>query len=264
MRSELEYIADRIEERANECLGRCGKSDEFRMGFLRDADKLRTLASTAAPAAHGGEAVAWSVLDRRTGKHWYTNESPFTSQYYANQYSHLEADGEPSMKIVPLYTAPQKARAEGVVIRVGGLEWNSRLHEPEDLEHMLTLAQSPASPEPHAAAVPQGLCDPVPGARFGHHPDPATDFCIEVETLQGRLFNARHGITMIRRLAQPAGEVDEAVKPWTDEQCAEFMAVGLRHVQYKRGTEGPTITEIRQGQMRAEALRPATNDQVKP
>lgn len=30
--------------------------------------------------------------------------------------------------------------------------------------------------------------------RFGHHPDPACDFCIEVETLEGMLFDAKHGI----------------------------------------------------------------------
>ena len=50
--------------------------------------------------------VAWSVLDKRTGKHWYTHESRYTSQYYANQYSHRESDNTPSMIVTPLYTAP--------------------------------------------------------------------------------------------------------------------------------------------------------------
>lgn len=31
--------------------------------------------------------------------------------------------------------------------------------------------------------------------RFGHHPDPANDFCIEVEAIQGQLFDATHGIS---------------------------------------------------------------------
>jgi hypothetical protein len=31
--------------------------------------------------------------------------------------------------------------------------------------------------------------------RFGHHPDPAIDFCIEVETLQGELFDIACGLT---------------------------------------------------------------------
>lgn len=51
------------------------------------------------------EPVAWSVLDKRTGKHWYTHESKSTAQYYANLYSHRETDGSPSMVVTPLYTA---------------------------------------------------------------------------------------------------------------------------------------------------------------
>lgn len=30
--------------------------------------------------------------------------------------------------------------------------------------------------------------------RFGHHPDPAIDFCVEVETLQGELFDRACGL----------------------------------------------------------------------
>lgn len=30
--------------------------------------------------------------------------------------------------------------------------------------------------------------------RFGHHPDPATDFCVEVEVLEGADFNIKHAI----------------------------------------------------------------------
>ena len=52
------------------------------------------------------EPVAWSVLNKRTGKHWYTHESRYTAQYYANEYSHRESDNTPSMVVTPLYTAP--------------------------------------------------------------------------------------------------------------------------------------------------------------
>ena len=45
---------------------------------------------------------------------------------------------------------------------------------------------------------------------------------------------------------------------WTDEQCAEFLAVAMRHVQVK-GTL--SMNEIRQGQARANALQP-TNGEV--
>ena len=53
-----------------------------------------------------GEPVAWSVFDKRRQKHWYTNESIDTANYYAKEYSHREADGSPSMLVVPLYTHP--------------------------------------------------------------------------------------------------------------------------------------------------------------
>jgi len=56
-----------------------------------------------------GEPVAWSVFDKRRQKHWYTNESIDTANYYAKEYSHREADGSPSMLVVPLYTHPPVA-----------------------------------------------------------------------------------------------------------------------------------------------------------
>ena len=54
------------------------------------------------------DPVAWSVLNKRTGKHWYTHESRYTAQYYANEYSYRESDNTPSMVVTPLYTAPPK------------------------------------------------------------------------------------------------------------------------------------------------------------
>lgn len=50
------------------------------------------------------EPVAWSVFDKRTGKHWYTHVSKHTAQYYANAYSHRESYGSASMVVHPLYT----------------------------------------------------------------------------------------------------------------------------------------------------------------
>lgn len=52
----------------------------------------------------------------------------------------------------------------------------------------------------------------------------------------------------------PAPGVPEA---WTDEQCLEFMCVALRHVEYKRGTKGPTCDDIRLGVARALAAAQA-------
>jgi hypothetical protein len=60
------------------------------------------------------EPVAWSVLNKRTGKHWYTHESRYTAQYYANEYSYRESDNTPSMVVTPLYTAPPKRKWIGL------------------------------------------------------------------------------------------------------------------------------------------------------
>ena len=50
------------------------------------------------------EPVAWSVFDKRTGKHWYTHISKRAAQYYANAYSRRESYGGESMVVYPLYT----------------------------------------------------------------------------------------------------------------------------------------------------------------
>jgi hypothetical protein len=65
-------------------------------------------------AAQKQEPVAWSVFNKRTKKHWYTNDSKCTAQHYANEYSHLEPDGSPSMIVVPLYTALPKPEWTGL------------------------------------------------------------------------------------------------------------------------------------------------------
>lgn len=44
--------------------------------------------------------------------------------------------------------------------------------------------------------IAKGLTNDTAGlGRFGRHPDPAIDFCIEVETLQSRLFDAQNGLS---------------------------------------------------------------------
>jgi hypothetical protein len=61
------------------------------------------------------QPVAWSVFDKRTQKHWYTNESVNTAGYYAKEYSHREPDGSLSMLVVPLYTHPPAAAVQDLV-----------------------------------------------------------------------------------------------------------------------------------------------------
>lgn len=48
--------------------------------------------------------------------------------------------------------------------------------------------------------------------RFGHHPDPATDFEVEVTSLQGRLFNAKHAIPDKHGVTESVAQVADAIK----------------------------------------------------
>lgn len=80
---------------------------------INERAKLLVELRTALDAAEKVEPVAWSVFDKRTKKHWYTNESKYISQHYANEYSHRESDGTKSMVVVPLYTHPTPATPEG-------------------------------------------------------------------------------------------------------------------------------------------------------
>jgi hypothetical protein len=44
--------------------------------------------------------------------------------------------------------------------------------------------------------------------RFGHHPDPAIDFCVEVEILQGQAYEAQVGMA---RAAPVVDRIDRAM-----------------------------------------------------
>jgi hypothetical protein len=85
--------------------------DLLRQALAESANSTTNLVEPKALAQPEQEPVAWSVLDKRTGKHWYTHESKYTAQHYANEYSHKEPDGSPSMMVKPLYTAPPSIEA---------------------------------------------------------------------------------------------------------------------------------------------------------
>jgi hypothetical protein len=81
------------------------------------------------------QPVAWYVFDKRTQKHWYTNKSVNTAGYYAKEYSYREADGSPSMLVVPLYEHPPVAPApdgaitnEGTKSDVEPVAWRWKTH----------------------------------------------------------------------------------------------------------------------------------------
>ncbi len=69
--------------------------------------------------------------------------------------------------------------------------------------------------------IMQGLTDDTEGlGRFGNHPDPATDFCIEVEKLESRLHQAQHG------LSKPGTEPETVAAVLNDIQRAMDFRVG--------------------------------------
>jgi hypothetical protein len=69
-----------------------------------------------------------------------------------------------------------------------------------DIIRMLDGPEQRAIEEPIRSALSASQSGPAPEiapkfGRFDHHPDPAIDFCIEVEAIQGQLFDAAHGIS---------------------------------------------------------------------
>lgn len=68
----------------------------------------------------------------------------------------------------------------------------------------------PLERAPHPAPAPVQVDDTL--GRFGHHPDPATDFEVEVTSLQGRLFNAKHAIPDKHGVTESVAQVADAIK----------------------------------------------------
>ena len=68
----------------------------------------------------------------------------------------------------------------------------------------------------------------------------------EPDVLSARTYNTKAAWSSMLTAAPPAPEDGREVV-WTDEQCVQFMCVALRHVEYKRGTKGPTCDDIRFG-----------------
>jgi hypothetical protein len=72
-----------------------------------------------------------------------------------------------------------------------------------------------------ANEVASGLSDDTTGlGRFGWHPDPAIDFCIEVETLQSRMHGAEHG------LSKPGEKPETIADVAVDIERAMWFRVG--------------------------------------
>lgn len=127
-RYALTQTEDGFEGRCPTCLCTTVCNDCAEMGVM-DSDLKKygdpaALSQPAQPAepAEGGEVVAWSVLDKRTGKHWFTHESKSTAQHYATEYSHRESDGSPSMVVKPLYTTPPASQEQAVSLELAGVQ----------------------------------------------------------------------------------------------------------------------------------------------
>lgn len=75
------------------------------------------------PQQEAQGVVAWSVFDKRSGRHWYTHDSRTTAQGYADLYSHKEADGSPSQIVTPLYAATPPAPVDVRGLRALAAGW---------------------------------------------------------------------------------------------------------------------------------------------
>lgn len=91
--------------------------------------------------------------------------------------------------------------------------------------------------------------------RFGHHPNPAIDFEIEVESLQSRLFDAKHGIS------KPGTAVESIVAVLEDIQRAMSFRVGgdegaVKAKQLLRQLENEALSALTAGKPE-QAVRPS-------
>lgn len=73
----------------------------------------------------------------------------------------------------------------------GGVHWPDSTPFPANSISTLTIGDLRAARSALSAQVQDAQ---LKVGRFGHHPEPAIDFCIEVEALEGHLFDAKHGI----------------------------------------------------------------------
>jgi hypothetical protein len=74
---------------------------------IEELERFAALVASAERQQHPEQKpMAWSVLNKRTGRCWFTHESVYTAQHQANHYSHRESDGSPSMVVIPLYAHP--------------------------------------------------------------------------------------------------------------------------------------------------------------
>jgi hypothetical protein len=112
-------------------------------------DPVNGNVSIGTPAA-SVQPVAWSVFDKRTQKHWYTNESVNTAGYYAKEYSHREPDGSPSMLVVPLYEHPPAADVQPVAYETENELW---WHDAPDINDHIRKTGIPLYRHPPAADV---------------------------------------------------------------------------------------------------------------
>ena len=72
----------------------------------------------------------------------------------------------------------------------------------------------------------------APLARFGHHPDPAIDFCIEVEDIEGMAYNVKVGFHDTKDDLRPKLERALNSGPWIDQHARD-----AKHILYKIADE---------------------------
>jgi hypothetical protein len=101
--------------------------------------------------------------------------------------------------------------------------------------------------DPQAAASVATAQAPKADGRFGHHADPANDFCIEVECLTARLYNARIGFNKSGLEPETVESVQRDI-----ERALQFRVGGdpiaVRAMQELRGLRhpAPAATEAAQ------------------
>lgn len=111
------------------------------------------------------------------------------------------------------------------------------------------------SPKPAAETIEHGLLAEADAeaanlGRFGHHPDAALDFCIEVEALTGRLHDAKHGISKPGTPAEVVQAVaNDIARAMTFKVGGDEGAIYAKHCLRKLEDEAKAALKLAAGEI---------------
>lgn len=122
----------------------------------------------------------------------------------------------------------------------------------------LEQVPAPASDETRKGLLSDAELEAAKLGRFGHHPDSAIDFCIQVETLEARLSNAKGRLSKPGTEPEPVGAVLRDIERTMDFRVGgDELAVHAKHILRKLEHEAREAARAAAPASDAERLREA-------